>query len=83
MSAYEQKVENPDKNFQYLLFAAEPYETIAFKIPNWEIDRGGAGAETKFFTNWDKDTQTFTVSFNFKSNKTNSAAGSWEDQPLM
>lgn len=34
MSAYEQKVEAPDKNFQFLLFAAEPYVTIAFKIPN-------------------------------------------------
>ena len=35
MSAYEQKVDTPpDKNYQYLLFACEPYETIAFKIPN-------------------------------------------------
>ena len=25
MSAYEQKVEAPDKNYQYILFAAEPY----------------------------------------------------------
>lgn len=25
MSAYEQKVETPDKNYQYILFAAEPY----------------------------------------------------------
>uniref|UniRef100_A0AC34GIS5 Matrin-type domain-containing protein n=1 Tax=Panagrolaimus sp. ES5 TaxID=591445 RepID=A0AC34GIS5_9BILA len=33
MSAYEQKVQQPDKAWQYLLFAAEPYETIAFKIP--------------------------------------------------
>ena len=32
MSAYEQKVEQPDKNFQYLLFACEPYETVAFKV---------------------------------------------------
>ena len=35
MSAYEQKIEPPDKKWQYLLFAAEPYETIAFKVdPN-------------------------------------------------
>ncbi len=33
MAAYEQKVEPPDKKWQYLLFAAEPYETIAFKVP--------------------------------------------------
>lgn len=32
MSSYEQKVEQPDKNFQYLLFACEPYETVAFKV---------------------------------------------------
>lgn len=52
MSAYEQKVcvlscdfaielcaqvEPPDRNWQYLLFAAEPYETIAFKIPSREV----------------------------------------------
>lgn len=28
MSAYEQRVETADKNYQYLLFAAEPYEVI-------------------------------------------------------
>jgi len=32
MAAYEQKIEPPDKRWQYLLFAAEPYETIAFKV---------------------------------------------------
>ena len=32
MSAYEQRIEAPDKSWQYLLFAAEPYETIAFKV---------------------------------------------------
>lgn len=32
MSAYEQRVEPPDRKWQYLLFAAEPYETIAFKV---------------------------------------------------
>lgn len=34
MSAYEQKMEPPDRKWQYLLFAAEPYETIAFKVGN-------------------------------------------------
>ena len=32
MSAYEQKVEAPDKKYQYILFACDPYETIAFKV---------------------------------------------------
>lgn len=33
MSAFEQRVEAADKAWQYLLFAADPYETVAFKIP--------------------------------------------------
>ena len=32
MSAYEQRMEPPDRQWQYLLFAAEPYETIGFKV---------------------------------------------------
>ncbi|XP_029655978.1 LOW QUALITY PROTEIN: splicing factor 3A subunit 2-like [Octopus sinensis] len=32
MSAYEQRIEVPDKAWQYVLFAAEPYETIGFKV---------------------------------------------------
>jgi splicing factor 3A subunit 2 len=60
MSTFEQTIEPHDKNFQYLLFAAEPYDTIAFKIPNWEIDRGGGGEDSRFYTNWDRDSLTFT-----------------------
>ena len=37
-----------DKNFMYLLFAAEPYETISFKVPNAEVDK----SEGKIFTHW-------------------------------
>lgn len=32
MSSYEQRVQAWDKRYQYLLFAAEPYEIIAFKV---------------------------------------------------
>ena len=32
MSAFEQRMETPDRQWQYLMFAAEPYETIAFKV---------------------------------------------------
>ncbi|XP_065313632.1 splicing factor 3A subunit 2-like isoform X2 [Gordionus sp. m RMFG-2023] len=39
MSAYEQRVEPPDKKWQYLLFAAEPYETVSFKVPSREVDK--------------------------------------------
>ena len=39
MSAYEQKVEPPDRKWQYLLFASEPYETIAFKVSKFMLQR--------------------------------------------
>ncbi|KAL4117796.1 Splicing factor 3A subunit 2 [Phytophthora ramorum] len=61
MSAFEQKVEVPDKRWQYLLFACEPYETVAFKIPNDDVDK----SEGKFFSNWDKDGKTFTLQLTF------------------
>ena len=37
MAAYEQRMEPPDRRWQYLLFAAEPYETIAFKVRLGEL----------------------------------------------
>jgi splicing factor 3A subunit 2 len=61
MSAYEQKVETPDKNFQYLLFACDPYETVAFKIPNQAIDK----KEGRFHTNWDAATKKFVLTMHF------------------
>ena len=48
MSAFEQRVEPPDRRFQYLLFHAEPYECIAFKLPNDRIDK----EEGKLVTEW-------------------------------
>ena len=39
MSSYEQRHEAHDKAWQYLLFHAEPYQIIAFKIPSQEIDK--------------------------------------------
>ena len=64
MSAYEQKVESPDKNVQYLLFACDPYETVAFKIPNNPIDKG----EGRFFTNWDEAGKKFVLQLFFVEN---------------
>ena len=60
MSPYEQRVEPPNKDFQYLLFACEPYETIAFKVPNERIERDG---ET-FVTTWHE--KVFTLKFAFE-----------------
>lgn len=57
MSAYEQRVEAPDKDYQYIIFAAEPYETISFKVPSLEVDKG----EGKFWTDWDPTNKKFKV----------------------
>ena len=62
MSAYEQRVEAPDKAWQYLLFAAEPYETVGFKIPNQEIDKD----PSKFQTTWNEESKTFLLQLYFK-----------------
>jgi len=62
MSAYEQRVEPPDRKWQYLLFAAEPYETISFKVPSREIDK----ADGKFWTYWNPNTKQFFLQFHFK-----------------
>lgn len=64
MSAYEQKVEAWDKRYQYVVFAAEPYEVVAFKVPNVDIDK--SGKDDKFFTHWDPDLKTYTCQITFR-----------------
>jgi splicing factor 3A subunit 2 len=80
MSAFEQRVETPpDRRFQYLLIAAEPYDTVAFKIPNEPIDKG----EDRFVTHWDAEDKKFTLTLCFveqeqqqeQQNATNGIAG--------
>jgi len=72
MSAYEQKIEPPDKRWQYLLFAAEPYETISFKLPSREVDK----SETKFWSLWNRETKQFFLQFAYRlENKDVSMAG--------
>ena len=61
MSAFEQKVDLPhDRRFQYLLVAAEPYETCGFKIEAKEID------QRRFFDYYDKDTKEYFLQVLFK-----------------
>ncbi|XP_005096019.1 splicing factor 3A subunit 2 [Aplysia californica] len=62
MAAYEQRIEPPDRRWQYLLFAAEPYETIAFKVPSREVDKD----PRKLWTHWNKETKQFFLQFAFK-----------------
>ncbi|KAJ6865057.1 splicing factor 3A subunit 2-like protein [Populus alba x Populus x berolinensis] len=56
MLSWMQRIEATDKRFQYLLFSAEPYEIIAFKVPSTEIDK----STPKFFSHWDPDSKMFT-----------------------
>ena len=63
MSAYEQKIEPPDRRWQYVLFAAEPYETIAFKVPSREVEK----TEGKFWTHWNKEAKQFFLQFAFRA----------------
>ncbi|KAL9617264.1 MAG: hypothetical protein Q9160_007945 [Pyrenula sp. 1 TL-2023] len=66
MSAFEQKVEDPpDKNYQYLLVAAEPYETCGFKLQAREIDR----REGRHWTWWDGDSREYWVQVMFKTER--------------
>uniref|UniRef100_A0A2N9H1H3 Matrin-type domain-containing protein n=1 Tax=Fagus sylvatica TaxID=28930 RepID=A0A2N9H1H3_FAGSY len=51
------------KDTSILLFAAEPYEIIAFKVPSTEIDK----TPPKFFTHWDPDSKMFTLQLYFKT----------------
>ncbi|XP_078435364.1 hydroxyproline-rich glycoprotein family protein [Wolffia australiana] len=62
MSSYEQRIEPFDRRYQYLLFAAEPYEIIAFKVPSVEIDK----STPKFFSHWDPDLKTYMLQLYFK-----------------
>lgn len=63
MSAFEQRVESAkEREWQYLLFACEPYETIGFKIPNVEIDKG----EGRFLSQWDPKARKFLLQLYFR-----------------
>ncbi len=61
MSAFEQKVEAADKRYQYIIFACDPYETVAFKIPNIPVDK----SEGKFYTHWDPKSKLFVLKLYF------------------
>mmetsp|Transcript_776 Transcript_776/g.2096 ORF Transcript_776/g.2096 Transcript_776/m.2096 type:complete len:254 (-) Transcript_776:1028-1789(-) len=61
MSAFEQKLHPPDARYQYLLIAAAPYETIAFRIPNARIDR----AEGRYYSYWDREARVYVLQLFF------------------
>jgi splicing factor 3A subunit 2 len=61
MSAYEQKIEAPNRSYQYLLIAATPYETIGLKIPSKEVD------QSVLWTHWNPDTRIYHLQLFFKN----------------
>jgi splicing factor 3A subunit 2 len=72
MGPYEQKVEDPpDKSYQYLLVAAEPYETCGFKIQNRELDK----AEDRYWWWFDQDTKEFWIQITFKTEREEKYSG--------
>lgn len=78
MSAYEQKVDvPPDRRYQYVLFAAEPYETVAFKIPNEPIDRNLG----RLITYWDDDDKKFTLTL-YYADATNNGNNNDDDEDV-
>ncbi|CAK7213723.1 CWF complex protein sap62 [Sporothrix bragantina] len=60
-SAFSQRVETPDRQFQYLLVAADPYETCGFKIPARALDRRAG----RTFDYWDRDAREYWVQVMF------------------
>jgi len=61
MSSYEQHIETPAREHQYLVIAAEPYQTISFKIQSKELDQ----TEGRSWEYWDPDSQTYSFQFLF------------------
>ena len=62
VSAFEQKMEVPDNRYLYLLFAADPYETMCIKIPNLELDDGPGKMERI----WNKKKSIYYLSLTYK-----------------
>lgn len=53
------------------------YETIAFKVPNIEVDK----SEGKFQTDWDSESKTFSVQMFFKQQPTSAPVGVGGSRP--
>ncbi|KAK1925600.1 hypothetical protein DB88DRAFT_484460 [Papiliotrema laurentii] len=65
MSAFEQRREIPNRALQYLVLAAEPYETIAFAIPAKEMVDEEEDSES-VWEHWDSDEKVYSCQFLFK-----------------
>lgn len=62
MSAFEQRLEAPNRAYLYALVAGDPYDTVAFKVPNRPVVQD----PELFYSHWDQDFQVFTVQIVFE-----------------
>merc|ERR1712224_1098490 len=80
MTSYEQRQEPVNGNYQYIIFYAEPYDSIGFKVPSYQLDckptpkdcdlHPASTAESKtlgkwHFVNWDPDLKVYTLQIAF------------------
>ena len=63
MSTFEQQREARDAAHQYIVVAAEPYQVVAFKVPNQELERGEGGV----ISHWNEEQHTLTLHVTFKA----------------
>ena len=56
------KNENEENKYHYVVFAAEPYENIAVRIPNLPLDYN----IEKHFSYWDDGKKIFYLTLNYK-----------------
>merc|ERR1711907_806768 len=77
MSTFEQRKEPTDRRYQFVLFAADDYEVVAFKVPSDEIisphlltEQSAVEStmpEQNVFALWDLSTKIFSVQISFKN----------------
>lgn len=65
MSAFEQKREVPNRALQYMVVAAEPYETIAFAIPAKDMVEAEEDPDN-VWEHWDSDDMVYSCQLLFK-----------------
>jgi splicing factor 3A subunit 2 len=65
MSAHEQKQEDPDNNYMWLIIAAEPYKSIGFKVQKKDVDL----RHDKAIEWFDPDSKDYWLQIMFKSER--------------
>ena len=66
LSTHEQKIEPINDKFQFVVIAAEPYENIAFKVPNYAIDFTSDGS---FYNTYDDEMKIMKLLLTFTNKK--------------